>query len=151
MAAFFRYLVSLLAHSAWQRTGKGGSLPHFKVPGKRTTRLPIPSPWQIMVVTWVLDRLWKTFGDDVKYKLTHTKSPAVNHLAKNIPAPGDHTAQPAQPAQAPAPVVAPQVTRNTAPSAAKRSSARYDTQRLPQDPLPPGSVLGSLRSHPDGS
>src|SRR5688572_21082135 len=90
MAKIFPFLVSLLAHAAWRRSGKSGPVPSsFKVPGKSTTRLPVPSAWQIMAVTWVAERLWQVFGDDVKHKLTHTKSPAVNRLGQMIPAPGD--------------------------------------------------------------
>ena len=139
MAKFFRYFISLVAHSMWQRAGKSGPLPHFKAPGKPTTRLPVPSAWQIMVMTWILERLWKTFGDDVKYKLTHTKSLFVNRLGEMIPAPGDAAkAQhaPSGTAQGAAPM--PQPVVQTTPG--------YDTQKLPNDPLPAGSVLGSLRS-----
>lgn len=135
MVNFFRYLVSLVAHAAWQRSGKAGSLPIKTAPGQPITRLPVPSAWQIMAATWILERLWQAFGDDVKYKVTHTKSPVVNRLGEMLPAPGDATkAQPAQPSVAPAsqPIV------QTAP--------RYDTQKLPPDTLPTGSVLGSLRS-----
>jgi hypothetical protein len=143
MAKIFRYLFSILAHVAWRRSGKSGPLPHFKAPGKRTTRLPIPSPWQVMVATWILERLWKEFGDDVKHKLTHTKSPAVNRLGQMIPAPGD--AAQAQPAQSqPALAGAPQ--GNGQPSQSTAQAPNYDTQKLQTGPLPSGSVLSSLRS-----
>ena len=97
-----------------------------------------------MAITWIGERLWQAFGDDVKHKLTHTKSPSVNRLGEMIPAPGDATKaqQGAQttvsaPSALPAPVAQTPVVQKT---------PRYDTQKLPSDPLPPGSVLGSLRS-----
>lgn len=145
MSKFFRFFVSLFAHAAWQRSGKPGPLPSFKVPGKTTTRLPVPSAWQIMAITWVLERLWQAFGDDVKQKLTTTKSPSVNRLGQMIPAPGDaakvqQSVQPAQSVQSAQSVSQPVV--QTSPKATRH----YDTQKLSADPLPPGSVLGSLRS-----
>jgi hypothetical protein len=146
MANLFRYLISIAAHLAWQRAGRRGPLPPMKIPGKRTTHLPIPSPWQIMAATWLLERLWKTYGDDVKHKLTHTKSPAVNKLGQMIPAPGDADAPAATSSNvvtAPATVTSTPAPQQMAP---KAPGTTYATQRLPQDPLPPGSVLGSLRS-----
>ncbi|HEY0072730.1 MAG TPA: hypothetical protein VGB77_01420 [Abditibacteriaceae bacterium] len=172
MAKIFPFLVSLLAHAALRRSGKAGAVPSsFKVPGKSTTRLPVPSAWQVMMISWVAERLWQAFGDDVKQKLTHTKSPAVNKLGQMIPAPGDaakgnqgipSTAPPAQPpmqppipqtaqsnavsAQPPVASQAPAQAPSQASSQSRRASKNYNTQKLPQDPLPPGSVLGSLRS-----
>jgi hypothetical protein len=157
MAKIFPFLISLFAHAALRRSGKAGVVPSsFKVPGKSTTRLPVPSAWQVMMITWVAERLWQAFGDDVKQKLTHTKSPAVNKLGQMIPAPGDaaNASQPAAPAAPPAqpPAQHPVVSQaqSQAPSQAssqsRRASKNYHTQKLPQDPLPPGSVLGSLRS-----
>lgn len=166
MAKIFPFLISLFAHAALRRSGQSGSVPSsFKVPGKSTTRLPVPSAWQIMAITWIAERLWQAFGDDVKQKLTHTKSPTVNKLGQMIPAPGDaanasQTVPPAglqqvQSNPATMPHTTAQVTTQgttpapaqPAPSApSRRASKNYNTQKLPQDPLPPGSVLGSLRS-----
>ena len=153
MAKIFPFLISLFAHAALRRSGKAGMVPSsFKVPGKSTTRLPVPSAWQVMMISWVAERLWQAFGDDVKQKLTHTKSPAVNKLGQMIPAPGDaaQASQPAAPAAPPAQPTAQHPVAAQAPSQAslqsRRASKNYNTQKLPQDPLPPGSVLGSLRS-----
>ena len=172
MAKIFPFLFSLLAHAAWRRSGRSGAVPPFKVPGKNTTRLPMPSSWQIMMITWVLERLWQAFGDDVKHKLTHTKSPSVNKLGQMIPAPGTaasvNKGVPQAPSSAPLPAQpvsqqgqhptqpnptsaqpqAAQAPSQPAPQPAnsRRASKTYNTQKLPQDPLPPGSVLGSLRS-----
>ena len=167
MAKIFPFLFSLLAQAAWRRSGRSGGVPPFKVPGKSTTRLPMPSTWQIMMITWVLERLWQAFGDDVKHKLTHTKSPSVNKLGKMIPAPGDAahanahanqgvpqaapSAQPmtqsAQHQAQPNPTsVLPQAATSPSAAQSRRASKTYNTQKLPQDPLPPGSVLGSMRS-----
>ncbi len=129
MAKFFRYLVSLVAHAAWQRSGKAGSLPAFKAArGQPTTRLPVPSAWQIMAATWILERLWQAFGDDVKYKVTHTKSPVVNRLGEMLPAPGDATKAPPSTIQRCASVAA--YRANGAAIRHAKTAARYVADRL---------------------
>lgn len=145
MSKLFRYFISIIAHVAWQRSGKAGPLPHFKAPGRKTTRLPVPSAWQIMVATWIFEKLWQAFGDDVKHKLTHTNSPAVNRLGKMIPAPGDaaSSSQASPQAGTVTPTIQPVNQQSAQKPAAKTD---YSTRKLNNDPLPPGSVLGSLRS-----
>jgi len=167
MAGIFRLLASVAAHAAWQRAGRGGPLPPIRIPGKRTTHLPVPAPWQMMAATWAAERLWSAYGPQVKRKLADNPSPLAHKIVDFLPGPTDTTGTLTAPAPVPAPApistptAAPMptpatapVTGNTAPAqsappARPQAPSGAATQRLPQSPddtLPPGSVLNSLRS-----
>lgn len=140
MAGIFRFLTSLLAHVFWHRSGRRGPLPPVRLPGKRTTHLPVPSPWQIMAASWAAERLWKAYGPTVKQRLKQNQSPMAHKIGDLLPGP-EKVAPATNAAPNPAPAVA--------PATAKKGSDAA-TQRLPQDaaddaPLPSGSVLRSLR------
>ena len=139
MAALFRFLASLLAHTVWNRTGRRGPLPPMRLPGKRTTNLPIPSPWQIMAASWAAERVWKAYGPTVKQRLKQNPSPMAHKISDLLPGPENVM---------PAPSAAPNVAPTAAPAPTRKTS-NAATQRLPQDatdaPLPSGSVLRSLR------
>ena len=140
MAALFRFLASLLAHVFWHRSGRRGPLPPLRIPGKRTTHLPIPSPWQIMAASWAIERLWKAYGPTVKRRLNENPSPLANKIGDLLPGPEQ---------VAPASNSAPNPATTTAATTTPTKSGAT-TQLLPQNPpddaaLPSGSVLRSLR------
>ena len=140
MAAPFRFLASLFAHVFWQRSGRRGPLPPLRIPGKRTTHLPIPAPWQIMAASWAVERLWKAYGPTVKRRLHENPSPIANKIGGLLPGPEQ---------VAPASNNAPNPATTTAPTTTPTKSGAT-TQLLPQHPtgdaaLPSGSVLRSLR------
>ena len=164
MASLFRYLISIFAHIFWQRSGRRGPVPPLRIPGRRTTHLPVPSPWQIMAASWVAERLWKNYGPTVKRRLKQSPSPLVYKIGDLLPGPEDTTPASASAPAAPTPmqpapmqlapatsVPTPPAPTASAPATPHAPSTRpgYATQPLPQNPaddhLPPGSVLRSLR------
>jgi hypothetical protein len=139
----FCYLLSLLFHALWSRAGKG-PIPPVRVPVGKGKKLPLPalSPWQLMIATWVVRRLWSFYGGHVKMRLTAHQNPVARHVgtllpdptADNTPAPSSAQPAPTQPTAAasqPAPTMTPP------PPAPAKS---YGTQKLS-----PGSVLSALR------
>lgn len=143
MAGLFRLLASILAHVFWNRAGRRGPLPPVRLPGRRTTHLPVPSPWQIMAATWAAERLWTAYGPTVKQRLKQHPAPVAHKISDLLP--GPEQVAPV----APAPQNAPNPAGATVPVNVKKASGAA-TQRLPQDDtddasLPSGSVLRSLR------
>ncbi len=143
MAGLFRLLASILAHVFWNRAGRRGPLPPVRLPGRRTTHLPVPSPWQIMAATWAAERVWTAYGPTVKQKLKQHPAPMAHKISDLLPGPEQ---------VAPAPPNAQKPVQATTPvhtiKASKPSGAA--TQRLPQNDtddatLPSGSVLRSIR------
>ena len=152
MAALFRFLAGLVAHTAWQRAGRRGPLPPVKLPGRRTTHLPIPSPWQMMMATWIAERLWQAYGPEVKGRLAQNPSPVAHKINDLLPGPTATvvtTPAATPPTQVtPSPQAAPPTSPPQAATSTPTPARKYATQRLPQqddDHLPPGSVLQSLR------
>ena len=157
MAALFRILAGIAAQSAWQRSGRRGPMPPVNLPGRRGGPLPIPSPWQMMMATWIAERLWQAYGPEVKGRLAQNPSPVAQKVNDFLPgptatvapqptitsAPTPATPVPATPATPSTPAPTQAVTSTPAPA------KKYATQRLPDsddEQLPPGSVLQSLRS-----
>lgn len=147
MGTFLRYLISLAMHIAWQRSGKGGSVPPLRMPvGKnkgRTVPLPAIAPWQIMAALWIAQKIWSLYGHVFKEKLRNARHPLAGHLHDLIPDPPMPQGGNSRPA-----------TLTVTPSSStSRPAPQYHTQPLAGDtagsgsgPLPAGSVLSGLRN-----
>jgi hypothetical protein len=147
VGTFLRYLISLGMHIAWQRAGKGGSVPPLRMPaGKnkgKTVPLPNIAPWQIMAALWLAQKIWSIYGHTFKAKLRDHKHPLAGHLYDLIPDPPGTPGGNTNPA-----------TITVAPnSSTSRPAPQYHTQPLAGDPatngsgpLPAGSVLSGLRN-----
>lgn len=143
MNIFLRYLMSLMAHVAWQRMGRGGPVPPLRIPGKRTVNLPAISSWQMMAALWLMKKVWGRYGQNVKSRLMDAPHPWARQAGSLLPDPSTTGAT------APTPVApAPTVAAASIPPA----PANHDTQPLPPQKLAPGSVLSSLhRTFPKGA
>ena len=143
MNILLRYLMSLVAHLAWQRLGRGGPVPPMRIPGKRTVQLPVISTWQMMAALWLMKKIWGRYGQNVKTRLMDAPHPWAKQAGSLLP---DPAATGATPTTAAAPV--PPAAAGSAPAA----PVSHDTQPLPQQKLKPGSVLSSLhRTFPKGA
>jgi hypothetical protein len=134
MNILFRYLMSLMAHVAWQRMGRGGPVPPLRIPGKRTVQLPVISSWQIMATMWLMKKMWGRYGQDVKSRLSDAPHPWVRQAGSLLPDTATSAPAGSPTAATPAPPIpAPTVNR--------------DTQPLPSpQKLRSGSVLSSLHN-----
>jgi hypothetical protein len=115
------------------------------------------APWQMMVASWVISKLWSTFGHDVKHRLKTARHPAAKRVGDLLPTPTNppNSSSTSQGGQSPASAA------NHAPQSASQSTQphvsppkpNYDTQVLDSDDtqnanqasLPQGSVLSGLR------
>ena len=150
MSTFLKYILSLAAHAAWMRAGKSGPLPPVRLPhGKKPLPLPVIGPWQMLLLTWALRKLWQRYGDDVRARVGKVDHPAAQRLYDLIPSTNSH--QPAtRPTPPPASFVIPGIAA-TSPAGAATAGPAPDTsartQRLPKQSGagPTGSLLSRLR------
>lgn len=160
MGTFLRYLLSLGIQLAWQRSGRGGAIPPIRMPFGRnkgkTMPLPIIGPWQMMAAMWIIQRVWKMYGNQIKDRLSNGDNPLLGHLHDLLPdTPGARpsnastssatassaSAQQASTAPTPAPRPAPQYHTQPLSTAAQANGAKSTSTA----PLPSGSVLNGLR------
>lgn len=89
MSIFFRYLLSLAMNMAWQRAGRGGAIPPVRLPGKgkQPVNLPMIGPWQMMLATWIIKRVWARHGTTIKNHLQNNANDLTRRAAKYIPDP----------------------------------------------------------------
>ena len=86
MGTLVKYLLSLAVHAAWMRAGKGGATPPIRMPGKKApVNLPVIGPWQMMLITWMVRKLWTRYGDDVKARVGQVDHPAARQIHDWIP------------------------------------------------------------------
>jgi len=137
MSVFLRYLISLMAHLAWQRMGNRGPVPPLRLSKKSPTALPVIGSWQLMAAMWVINRFWQRYGNEIRSRLLDAKSSALNRAASMLPS----QVLPPAPSQS----VSTTATRSPQSAATPAPRARYDTQPLPAQSLPAGSVLSGLR------
>jgi len=171
MSVFLRYLASLMLHMAWQRSGSKGAVPPVRLPRKGPVNLPVNlpviGPWQMMIAMWMMKRLWKRYGDDVRTHLMTHDNALANRVGAYLPtgAP-DASLNPTIPAT-PATVNVPTSNSISTPAIAAptASAITHDTKPLPTRRLPqnsqgatqnttsnstsalakPGSILSRLR------
>jgi hypothetical protein len=152
MSVFFRYLISMLVHMMWARTGNRGPVPPLRVPRKGPLNLPAIGPWQMMIVMWTLRTFWEKYGRDLKLKLMSADHPIARRVGSLLPntkkaaASGSGGAGSGTTA-APATVTVPAAPATASTPAAPPSSHfhTHSTQPLPTRRLPAGSILSSLR------
>ena len=170
MSTFLRYLMSMVVHLAWRRTGRSGPIPPIRIPGKsKHIDLPVIGTWQLMAAMWLVKKLWDRYGHDVKGHLKNnandlarraasylpdpstprnlaTATPSLAPINATIPAPAARQ-YPPPPAPRPAPnlqtqVLTPQSSQT--PPTAPTSPAPAQLNGAPT-PLPHGSLLSKLR------
>ena len=161
MSIFFRYLLSLAMNMAWQRAGKGGAIPPVRLPGKGKSpvNLPMIGPWQMMLATWVIKRVWARHGTKIKDHLMNNANDLTRRAAQYIPdsksagatgAASSNRASTNVPAVAPAPTPTPRPAPNfntqvLSGAPQNPSTTNAPTPNTSQNPLPQGSILGKLR------
>lgn len=151
MSTFLKYLLSLAAHMAWMRAGKSGPVPPVRLPhNKKPLPLPVIGPWQMLIATWVLRKLWQRYGDDVRARVAKVDHPAAQKIYDLIPSGNSNSHAARATSQPPATFVIPGVpaTAPAGPSGAGASAAQSaNTQRLPRqtDPDTGSSLLSRLR------
>jgi hypothetical protein len=148
----FRYLLAFAVQIAWQRAGRGGSIPPVRMPvgrGKgKTLPLPIIGPWQMMAAMWLARKIWARYGDDIQRRFDQEKGKVLDRLDHIVVGQSKSGNNPNGPASQSTPPAAPQIA---APAA--RPAPNYGTQVLDDSTsnsnspsnLPPGSVLTGLR------
>jgi len=155
MSVFLRYLASLMLHMAWQRTGNKGAVPPMRLPRRGPVNLPVIGPWQMMVAMWMLKRIWKRYGDDVRTRLMTHDNALANRVGAYLPtgAPDNATSVNATSATTasatPATVNIPASNSSSAAPAATPPAVTHDTTLLPTRRLP-GAQNGA-QAKPQGS
>ncbi len=173
MSTFLRYLMSLVVHLAWRRTGRGGPVPPIRIPGKgKHIDLPVIGTWQLMAAVWLMKTLWERYGHDVKGHLKNNANDLARRAASYLPDPStpprNMTPATATPSLAPTNTMIPSPAARQYPTPpAPRPAPNLQTQVLtPQSaqnaptaptvaapaqsngaptPLPHGSLLSKLR------
>lgn len=69
MVVFLRYLAILLIHLIWRQIGGRGPTPPIRIPKRNPVTVPEVSAWQIFVALWLVQSLWKQYGDIVKQQM----------------------------------------------------------------------------------
>ena len=144
MGTFLKYLLSLAFHMAWARSGKGGPVPPIRLPkGRGTIPVPVIGPWQMLLVSWALQKLWQRYGDDVRARVGKVDHPVAERVHDWLPStnPKKHGAR--SKSEPPATFVVPGISA-TAPASTPAGSpggapaaVSAKTRRMP------GQTIGS--------
>ncbi len=170
MSTFFRYLASLALHLAWRRSGRGGSIPPIRLPGKsKHVDLPVIGTWQLMAAVWLLKKFWNRYGHDVKGHLATHANHLMRRAATILPDIAKAIPTIANAKNAATPSVSPAVSPNavptiTAPAPTPRVAPDLKTQVLSppvsspnvppaqvSPPLIPATQNGAPKVLPSGS
>lgn len=149
MSTFLKYLLSIAFHAAWMRAGKSGPVPPIRLPrGKGAVPLPVIGPWQMLVATWAMRKLWQRYGDDVRAKVGQVDHPAAQRVHDWLPTTNPGSQKGRAKSDPPATFVIPGVPATSPAGASTTPASGASTQRLPKQTPgagPSGSLLSRLR------
>ena len=93
MSVFVRYLLAMIVHTMWQRAGGKGAVPPIRVPTGKGKHLPLPAltPWQLIIASWALRKLWGLYGGHVKHRMTGSNNATTRHVGTLLPDPTGKT------------------------------------------------------------
>lgn len=143
MNKLLQFLFSLLAHAAWRRIGGGGAVPPIKLPrGKAPIPIPVFSSWQLMVMMWLIKKVWQRHGGSVKTRLVNAENPVVRRVGSYVPDVNGATTAPNTTVQTAQASTAP-TSAAASPAQVQPAHADYGTQHLDDEDT---SLLSSLKN-----
>jgi hypothetical protein len=146
MSTFLKYLISLAFHTAWMGAGKSGPVPPIRLPKGKSVPLPVIGPWQLLLFTWALRKLWQRYGDDVRAKVGRVDHRVAERIHDWLPSTKPGKSGGRSKSAPPTTFVIPGIP--AAAPAGGPAATTAKTQRMPsQTPggPPSGSLLSRLR------